>query len=122
MLPVLSIFAFEFASPRGLPRYFLSGLNAYGEGEDQPGGFLVLSGAKARKSEAPSLSERIHRLRGGLLEEGLLVDNDNYLMLRSDYLFSSPSTAADVLLARSANGRIECCDENGRTLKQNQET
>lgn len=35
-----------------------------------------------------------------------------------DYAFSSPSTAAAVLLGRSANGRIEWKDAQGRTLKE----
>jgi hypothetical protein len=38
-----------------------------------------------------------------------------------DYSFSSPSTAAAVVLGRSANGRIEWKDAQGRTLKALQE-
>jgi hypothetical protein len=38
-----------------------------------------------------------------------------------DYVFSSPSTAAAVVLGRSANGRIEGKDAQGRTLKALQE-
>jgi len=37
-----------------------------------------------------------------------------------DYTFDSPSTAAGVLLGRSANGRELWKDETGRTLKENQ--
>lgn len=121
VLPVLGIFAFEPATTRGLLKYYLSSQNAKGVGEDQSGGFLVLEGAQIQKQETLSLSERIRRLRSNLFAEGLLVDNDDYLLLRSDYLFSSPSTAASVLLGRSANGRIEWRDEKGHTLKQNQE-
>lgn len=121
IIPVLGIFAFERAAPRGLRKYYLSNQNAKGEGEDQSGGFLVLAGAQIQKQETPSLSERIRSLRSKLFEEGLLVDDDGFLLLRSDYLFSSPSSAASVLLGRSANGRIEWRDEKGRTLKSNQE-
>jgi hypothetical protein len=42
--------------------------------------------------------------------------------LAQDYLFDSPSTAAGVLLGRSANGRIEWKNEQGQTLKSIQET
>ena len=35
-----------------------------------------------------------------------------------DYVFTSPSTAAAVVLGRSANGRIEWKDGQGRTLKE----
>jgi hypothetical protein len=41
--------------------------------------------------------------------------------MSEDYTFSSPSLAAAVLLARSANGRIEWKDDQGRTLKEIQE-
>jgi hypothetical protein len=34
-----------------------------------------------------------------------------------DYLFSSPSTAAGVVLGRSANGRTEWKTKEGKTLK-----
>jgi Domain of unknown function (DUF4357) len=38
-----------------------------------------------------------------------------------DYSFSSPSTAAAVVLGRSANGRVEWKAVDGRTLKEIQE-
>jgi len=38
--------------------------------------------------------------------------------LSQDYVFTSPSTAAAVVLGRSANGRIEWKDARGRTLKE----
>ena len=41
--------------------------------------------------------------------------------LAQDYTFNSPSTAAGVLLGRSANGRIEWKDAKGRSLKESQE-
>ena len=34
-----------------------------------------------------------------------------------DYTFSSPSTVASVVLGRSANGRLEWKDAQGRALK-----
>ena len=38
-----------------------------------------------------------------------------------DYSFSGPSTAAAVVLGRSANGRVEWKAADGRTLKEIQE-
>ncbi len=38
-----------------------------------------------------------------------------------DYSFNSPSAAAAVILGRSANGRTEWKDVQGKTLKQIQE-
>lgn len=38
-----------------------------------------------------------------------------------DYTFTSPSLAAQVVLGRSANGRIDWKDGSGKTLKALQE-
>lgn len=46
-----------------------------------------------------------------------LVDTEMF-RLTQDYTFNSPSTAAGVLLGRSANGRIEWKDVKGRSLKE----
>jgi hypothetical protein len=60
-------------------------------------------------------------LRQELIDNGVLqADNGNYKFAQ-DYAFSSPSTAAAVVLGRSANGRIEWKDGQGRTLKELQE-
>jgi hypothetical protein len=45
------------------------------------------------------------------------IDGDHLLFL-SDYLFKSLSTAASVVLGRSANGRTEWKDANGRTVAE----
>ncbi len=46
---------------------------------------------------------------------------DGEYQFTQDCSFSSPSTAADVVLGRSANGRIEWKATDGRTLKEIQE-
>ena len=72
----------------------------------------------------PSTAQRAGG-REGLRQE---VSGDGVLGLRGglyqftqDYSFSSPSTAAAVVLGRSANGRIEWKAADGRTLKELQE-
>lgn len=121
ILPVLKLTAFELPIVRGLTRYFLSGIHASAEGENQSGGFLVLNGAQARREETPTLSEGSRRLRRRLVEDGILSESGDGYCLTTDFLFSSPSSAACVLLSRSANGRVEWKDGEGQTLKQNQE-
>ena len=60
-------------------------------------------------------------MRENLTAEGVFVADDGHLRLTQDYLFGSPSTAAMVLLGRTANGRIEWKTEAGVTLKHLQE-
>jgi Domain of unknown function (DUF4357) len=61
------------------------------------------------------------KLRADLLASGVLVQEGNALRFTQDYTFNSPSQAADVVLARSSNGRLDWKDTSGRTLKQLQE-
>jgi hypothetical protein len=57
-------------------------------------------------------------LRTDLLAQGVIVDQGACLAFAQDQVFSSPSTAAGVILARAANGRIEWKNGAGLTLKQ----
>ena len=43
--------------------------------------------------------------------------NGEYVFTQ-DFLFSSPSTAAALVLGRSANGWLEWKDQNGKTLNE----
>lgn len=57
-------------------------------------------------------------LRQELIGNGVLAANAGGYRFTQDFVFSSPSTAAAVVLGRSANGRIEWKDAGGRTLKE----
>jgi len=46
------------------------------------------------------------------------VSDGKHYQFSQDYVFSSPSLAAAVVLGRSANGRVEWKDSSGRTLKK----
>lgn len=93
-------------------------------GVDTAEGFVVLAGSQAVKEEAPSFHTYMvymAELRKTLLAQGVLVPDGQVLRVTQDYVFNSPSTAAGVLLGRSANGRTEWRDAKGRTLKEIQE-
>lgn len=84
-------------------------------------GMVVLKGSEAAGSVVPSTPESIARLRKVLTDEGILATQNGNLVFNKDYLFSSPSAAAGVVLGRSANGWQEWKDRIGRTLKDNEE-
>ena len=71
--------------------------------------------------EVPSIHPYMRVIRRKLADDGILSPEGRVYRLTQDYVFKSPSTAAGVLLARSANGRTEWHDETGRTLKELQE-
>lgn len=56
-------------------------------------------------------------MRKELLENELIKEDNGKLIFVSDYLFSSPSAAAAVVMGRSANGLIEWKDKFGKDLK-----
>jgi hypothetical protein len=95
------------------------GLSAIGYEGD--GGFVVRAGSESPKESAPTIPDDIVKLRETLVAQGVFVEEKGHYKLAQDYTFTSPSSAAAALLARSANGRIEWKDDKRRTLKDVQE-
>ena len=124
ILPMLGIVAFKpVADPStSTERLLLVGKGAEAKGADDSEGFVVFSGSVARLSEVPSIHAYLATLRARLVEDGVLVADGPGLRFTKSYVFNSPSTAAGVVLGRSANGRIEWKDQTGATLKQRQES
>jgi hypothetical protein len=95
------------------------GIEAWGQTTGQ--GFVVRAGSRAVKNESDLLSRGYRKIRQDLLARGTFADEGSYYLLTQDCTFRSPSAAATVLLGRSANGRREWRDAQGRTLKEIQE-
>ena len=57
-------------------------------------------------------------MRRKLIENDILIQKDNIYTFTTDHIFSSPSAAAAVVLARRANGWIEWKYKDGKTLDQ----
>jgi uncharacterized protein DUF4357 len=85
-------------------------------------GIVVLEGSFAAADEVESTPDSTRRLRAKLVQEGALVLQDSRYRFERDVLFAMPSSAASVVLGRSANGRVELIDEAGRTLKSLEES
>ncbi len=125
MLPVLGINAFEqLAEVKTVtPNVLLTckGKGVTASGYEATQGFVVKEGSQAMGETAPSMQQHVRGmfdLREDLIERGVLQLEGNCYRFTQDYAFSSPSTAAAVVLGRSANGRIEWKDGQGRTLKE----
>lgn len=97
-----------------------TGTEVHAEGFVLGDAFLVLRGSQALVQEAEGFSrprDKPYRdLRAHLVEAGHLAqDGEVYLFLR-DYVFSSPSAATTVILARAASGNQEWRDRQGVRL------
>lgn len=76
-------------------------------------GFAVLKGSKIASSTGQSISKSLLQLRNSLIEKEIINKNNEFI---KDYIFTSPSLAAAVVLGRNANGRTEWKTEDNKTL------
>lgn len=84
-------------------------------------GVVVIEGSEIATSTVPSMASAFVNQRQKLIDQGVIKKTNGKLVFTKDYLFSSPSTAAAVVMGRNANGRIEWKDSKGKTLKESEE-
>ena len=127
VLPVLGVHAFESApavAAKASPVLSCKGKGVLASGYEASQGFVVKAGSQAVAMAVPSMAQHVrgmYDVRQELIANGVLALEAGLYRFTQDYSFSSPSTAAAVVLGRSANGRIEWKDAQGRTLKALQE-
>ena len=95
-----------------------SARGADGQGEPSSDGFVVLKGSKAAGTIVNSMTSNFITLRKKLIDEGVLLDRGEYYEFSDDFIFSSPSTAAVMVMGRNANGLTEWKQKDGKTLKE----
>lgn len=97
--------------------YITAARGANGKGKRVSDGFVVFKGSEIASDPPSSFPKSFSTLRNELLESEIISDVDGKLVFQNDYLFSSPSAAAAVVMGRSANGLTEWKDSSGRVLK-----
>ena len=85
-------------------------------------GFVVVKGSQLVKDEAPSIHKYMSTLRMELLAQGVIKDEGPFFVFTQDQVFNSRSTAAGVTQGRTANGRRDWKTNDGKTLRELQET
>ena len=109
----------ELKSKQKQESFFITAARgANGQGEPTSDGFVVFKSSKAAATIVNSLSQSSIIYRQKLIEEGILVNKGEYFEFTDDYIFSSPSTAAVMIMGRNANGLTEWKNMNGKTLKE----
>lgn len=98
--------------------FYCKGKSALAQGEFTDDGLLVHTGSKCTLEESRTAGTWVSGLRKNLLDDGVLKEIDGMLIFEKDHIFSSPSAAAVVVLARRANGWMEWKDKDGNTLDQ----
>ncbi|HYW94424.1 MAG TPA: GIY-YIG nuclease family protein [Bacteroidales bacterium] len=88
-----------------------------GQGEHTSEGFVVFKNSKAAYTIVNSMTSNFITYRQKLIDEGVLVNKGDYCEFSEDYIFSSPSAAAVMVMGRNANGLTEWKTKEGKTLK-----
>jgi hypothetical protein len=123
MLPVLGVQAFEQAPPAAVaaaPLLACKGKGVLATGFEASLGFVVKAGSHVVGETVPSMQQHVRGmfdLRQELIGNGVLAAEGAGYRFSQDYVFTSPSTAAAVVLGRSANGRIEWKDGQGPDIE-----
>lgn len=81
-------------------------------------GFAVLKGSTIATTTTPSMFDSMQKLRNKLLTEKIIDKNFKFT---KDYIFSSPSLAASIVMGRSANGRTEWKTFDHKSIKDFEE-
>jgi Domain of unknown function (DUF4357) len=109
----------EFKPKQKQESFFIKATRgANGQGEPTSDGFVVFKNSKAAATIVNSMTPNFITYRQKLIYEGVLVNKGEHYEFSDDYIFSSPSTAAVMVMGRNANGLTEWKNKDGKTLKE----
>lgn len=98
--------------------FFISATRgANGIGKTTSEGFVVFENSQVADPITNSYPKTMQKLRDTLITEGVIVKENDKLIMKRDYLFSSSSSAAMIIMGRSANGLTEWKMKSGKTLQ-----
>lgn len=98
--------------------YISATRGANGIGKATSEGFVVFENSQVADPITNSYPKTMQKLRDTLISEGVIVTENDKLIMKRDYLFSSSSSAAMIIMGRSANGLTEWKMKSGKTLQE----
>jgi predicted GIY-YIG superfamily endonuclease len=97
--------------------YISAARGANGIGKATSEGFVVFENSQVANPVTNSYPKTMEKLRDALISEGAIVKEQDKMIIKRDYLFSSSSSAAMIIMGRSANGLTEWKMKTGKTLQ-----
>ncbi|MCD6556088.1 MAG: GIY-YIG nuclease family protein [Bacteroidales bacterium] len=97
--------------------YITATRGASGIGKTTSEGFVVFENSQVADPVTNSYPKTMQKLRDTLISKGIIVKESDKLVLKRDYLFGSSSSAAMIIMGRSANGLTEWKMNSGKTLQ-----
>jgi hypothetical protein len=98
--------------------YISATRGANGIGKTTSEGFVVFENSQVADPITNSYPKTMKKLRDTLISESVIVKENDKLIMKRDYLFSSSSSAAMIIMGRSANGLTEWKMKSGKTLQE----
>jgi len=105
-------------SVKGNLFYINAARGAKGVGLPSSKGFIVLRGSEIAQDTVNSMQESLINIRKKLISDGVIETLKGKWSFTQDHEFSSPSTAAAVVMGRNANGQKEWKQKTGISLKE----
>lgn len=102
--------------------YIKAARGANGFGIPSSKGFIVFKNSEVAVSTTESMQKSLKNIRQRLIESKTIIKSEKGFVFDKDYEFSSPSTAAAILMGRNANGLKEWKLKSGKTLKEYETT
>lgn len=93
---------------------------AKAKGIPSPNGFVVLKNSEIANSTVASIQQSLMKIRQKLIDQNVIIEKNTKLLFEKDYEFTSPSTAAAIIMGRNANGLVEWKLSDGKTLKDSE--
>jgi hypothetical protein len=117
--PLIGLGVFRKADDRSKTKNILYAVHGLikATGQESLTGFTVFKDSMMRKEETNTIPASVHSLRQDMISAKVVADSGEGYVFTRDYVFPSPSSAAGVILGRSANGRTEWKNKAGKTLK-----
>ena len=79
---------------------------------------MVLKGSQARLEAVNDRADWVRKRRTRLIESGVLEQKESAYLFTEDYVFGTPSGAAQTVLGRPANGWTQWRNQAGKTLDE----
>lgn len=123
IFPLLGLSVFEKTETTVKSRdlFYINTKGITASGFEDPKGFVVTQGSQMINETVPTISQSTVSMRNDLIQQDVVTQDGQDYRFCQNHVFTSPSTAAAVVMGRTANGRIEWKTKDGRTLKEAQE-
>jgi len=98
--------------------FYIKGKGVIAEGDITNEGFVVYKGSRVTVENVSSFAVSLINRKQKLIDDNILSFKGDYYEFSEDYIFSSCSTAAAIILGRNTNGWSKWRNKEGKSLDE----